>query len=119
MQKENISHQTISLLAYENEARSSIRLNLQIPLFVRARDAEGESFLELAKTLNISATGTLVASPRPLNPGLLVTLTVPAPSLTTSALLPAGMPPIHGKVTRQQEVGDVFVIGVEFTTPIG
>jgi hypothetical protein len=33
--------------------------------------------------------------------------------------LPAGMPPIHGKVTRQQEVGDVFVIGVEFTTPIG
>jgi hypothetical protein len=117
MHKEN--SQSIAVLPYENEARLAVRLNLQVPLFIRSRDAQGEPFLELGKTLDISATGACIACPRPLNPGSVLTLTVPAPSLTSSPLVPAGMPPIQCKVTRQQEAGDVFVIGVEFTKSIG
>jgi hypothetical protein len=119
MQKEDIFPQPIAVLPFENEGRRSVRLSLQVPLFIRARDSQGEPFLELAKTLDISATGACIASARPLSAGSLLTITIPAPSLTSSALVPAGMPPIQCKVTRQKEAGDVFIIGVKFTQPIG
>jgi hypothetical protein len=118
MPKENILPQSVVVLGLESEARRSSRLKLQIPMFIRARDSQGEQFLELAKTLDISATGARIACPRPLNPGSLLTVTIPAPSLTSSALVPAGMPPIQCRVTRQQDAGDTFLIAVEFTNPI-
>jgi len=116
---ENILPQPVAVLPLKDEGRRVGRLNLQIPLFIRARDAQGEQFLELAKTLDISATGACIACPCSLRPGSLITVTVPAPSITSSALIPAGMPPIPCRVTRQQETGDVFLIGVEFIKPIG
>ena len=103
----------------KEEGRSAGRLSLQVPLFIRARDGQGEQFLELAKTLDISATGACIACSRPLNPGSLLTITIPAPSITSSALIPAGMPPIRCKVTRRKEAGDIFILGVEFLKPIG
>ena len=39
--------------------RRSPRIRLQVPVFVRAADASGTEFIELTKTLNISATGCL------------------------------------------------------------
>jgi hypothetical protein len=116
---ENILPQPMVVPPPKAEARRATRLNLQIPLFIRSRDVHGEPLLELAKTIDISATGARIACPRPLNPGSLLTITVPAPSITSSALVPAGMPPIQCKVKRQQEAGDAFMIGVEFTHPIG
>jgi hypothetical protein len=102
-----------------DESRRFQRINLQVPLFVRGKDAHGEQFLELAKTLDISALGAFITCPRPLVVGEVVTLTIPAPSITSSALVPAGMPPIQGRVKRQQEAGDVHLVGVEFLKPIG
>jgi len=119
MPKENLLPRHVEILPLENEARRATRLRLQIPLFIRGRDAQGEAFLELAKTLDISATGACIACPRPLNTGCAVTLTIPAPSITSSALVPAGMAPIQCRVTRQHEAGDAFVIGVDFKEPIG
>ncbi len=75
--------------------------------------------MELAKTLNISAVGALITSPRSLEVNDYVTLTIPAPSITSSALIPAGMPPIQARVKRAQEAGDVYLVGVEFLKPIG
>jgi hypothetical protein len=49
----------------------------------------------------------------------IIALTIPAPSITSSALVPSGMPPIQAKVKRQQEAGDVHLVGVEFLKPIG
>jgi hypothetical protein len=119
MPKENISARSVVVLPLKGEARGAVRLKLQIPLFIRAREVNGEQLLELAKTLDISATGACIACPHALSPGSRLTITVPAPSITSSALLPAGMPPIQCKVTRQQKAGDIFLLGVEFTKPIG
>ena len=101
------------------ERRRFRRINLQIPLFIRGKDSHGEQFLELAKTLDISGLGACIASPRGLAVADYVTLTIPAPSITSSALVPNGMPPIQARVRRQQEMGDVFLLGVEFLKPLG
>ena len=102
-----------------DEHRGFQRVHLQVPLFIRGKDARGEKFLELAKSLDISALGALITCPRSLAIGEVVTLTIPAPSITSSALVPAGMPPIQARVKRQQEAGDVHLVGVEFLKPIG
>jgi hypothetical protein len=117
--KEGTVHQKISVSPVFEERRRHQRIGLQIPLFVRGRDAYGEQLLELAKTLDISANGAFLTCPRPLAVNDVVTLTIPAPSITSSALVPAGMAPIQARVKRQQEAGDVHLVGVEFLKPIG
>jgi hypothetical protein len=117
--KENAVHSRLPLRRVSEESRRYHRINLQVPLFVRGRDAYGEQFLELAKTLNISAQGALLTCQRSLVINETITLTIPAPSLTSSALVPAGMAPIQARVKRQKEAGDVHLVGVEFLKPIG
>lgn len=117
--KENALHQKLAMASLYDERRRFQRIRLQVPLFVRGRDAYGEQFLELAKTLDISGLGALVTCPRPLAVNDVITLTIPAPSITSSALVPAGMPPIQARVRRQQEAGDVHLVGLEFLKPIG
>jgi hypothetical protein len=111
--------QRIDVPQSAEQHRRSSRIQLQVPLFVRGHDAHGENFLELAKTLNISAIGALVACNRSLKEGESIILTIPAPSITSSTLIPAGMPPIQARVRRQQEAGDFHLVGVEFSKPIG
>jgi hypothetical protein len=117
--RENVLHRKSSVATAYEERRRSQRIHLQVPLFIRGRDFQGEQFLELAKTLDISALGAFITCPRALSISEVVTLTIPAPSITSSALVPAGMPPIQARVKRQQEAGDVHLIGVEFLKPIG
>jgi hypothetical protein len=113
-----IEHRMVPLNFYE-ERRCSQRLHLQVPLFIRGTDAYRDQFMELAKTLDVSALGAFITCPRPLAVNDIVTLTIPAPSITSSALVPAGMPPVQARVKRQHEAGDVYLIGVEFLKPIG
>jgi len=75
--------------------------------------------MELAKTLDISGIGAFIACPRSLPIHEVITLTIPAPSIISSGLVPAGMPPIQARVKRQQEAGEVHLVGVEFLKPIG
>jgi hypothetical protein len=117
--RENVAHHKLGMTPSYDERRRFQRIHLQVPLFIRGKDAYGEQFLELAKTLDISALGAFITSPRPLAINDVVTLTIPAPSITSSALVPAGMPPIQARVKRQQEAGDVHLVGVEFLKPIG
>lgn len=112
------TNSTHSRVPPEDERRRHQRLCLQFPLFIRVREPQGRQFVELGKTLNISACGSLLTCPRSLAVGEMVTLTIPAPSITSSALVPAGMSPILAKVTRQQEAGDVYLVSVEFMKPI-
>jgi hypothetical protein len=102
-----------------DELRRFPRIRLQVPLFIRGKNHLGEQFMELAKTLNISALGAFITSPRSLPIDGLITLTIPAPSMSSSALVPAGMLPIQAKVRRQQGAGDVYLVGVEFLKSIG
>ena len=90
------------------------RIRLQIPVFLRAQDASGVDFVELTKTVNISASGSCIASTHILRPDQVVHLTIPTPSPASSGLVPNETPPITAKVLRQQAAGDLRLFGIEF-----
>ena len=98
--------------------RRSARLRLQVPVFVRGTDASGAEFIELTKTLNISATGACIASTHILRPDQIVHLTIPAPSPASSSLVPSETPPITAKVLRQNTMGEIRLFGLEFLRPL-
>jgi PilZ domain len=95
------------------ERRRSQRIHLQIPMFVRGVDAAGSEFLDLTKTLDISANGAYLASPRLLNNNQLLNLTIPAPPSPTSTM-PSETPPIQARVRRHCASQGVHLLGVEF-----
>ena len=96
------------------ERRRSQRIHVQIPIFVRGTDAAGLEFLDLTKTLDISATGAYLASPRAIRTNQVVNLTIPAP-LFSSAGLPAETPPIQARVRRHRTTEGIHLLGVEFS----
>ncbi len=97
------------------ERRRSPRIHVQIPMFLRGIDASGAEFLDLIKTLDISATGAYLASPRLLRADRILLLTIPAPSpFDSTGTVPSETPPIQARVRRQSRAGDIHLIGVEF-----
>jgi len=95
------------------ERRRSPRIRVQIPMFVRGVDSTGADILDLTKTLDISATGAILASSRVFRTDQVLNLTIPAPP-SPSDLLPAETPPIRAWVRRQGMAGDLHLLGVEF-----
>lgn len=106
------------VLANPAERRRSARLRLQMPMFLRGVGAKGDEYIELAKTLDISATGAYLACPRPLRVNDVVSLTIPAPPPSYSGSVPVATPPIQGKVRRLETAGDVQLAGIEFFRPL-
>lgn len=100
------------------EQRRHARLRLQIPVFVRATDVYGEEFLELAKILDVSAVGALLAIARPLRVDDIVHLTIPSPSISNSGLIPTSTDPIGARVRREAQAGDIHLAGLEFLRPL-
>lgn len=100
------------------QRRRFSRIRLQVPIFLRGTDASGTEFVELTKTLNISATGACIASARMLRPDQIVSLTVPAPSPVSSGTVPNETPPITAKVLRQDLAGEMRLYGLEFLRPL-
>ncbi len=100
------------------DRRRSPRLRLQVPIFVRGLDVYGDEFLDLTKTLNISAVGACLASPRALRPDQLVSLRIPAPSPSSAGVVPEASPPISARVVRENPVGDIHMVAVEFARPL-
>lgn len=100
--------------------RTSPRIRLQVPVFLRGTDVSGVEFIELTKTLNISATGACIASTHILRPDRTVHLTIPTPgsSPSSSSLIPSETPPIVAKVLRQESAGQMRLFGVEFIHPL-
>lgn len=70
--------------------------------------------MDLTKTLDISATGAFLASPRMLKAEHLINLTIPAPSPSSSGSVPPETPPIQARIRRQEAAGDVHLLAVEF-----
>jgi hypothetical protein len=97
-----------------SQRRRSPRIRLQVPVFVRGTDSSGTEFIELTKTLNISATGACIASTHILRPDQLIHLTIPAPSPASSSVVPNETPPITAKVLRQDTAGEMRLFGLEF-----
>jgi PilZ domain len=101
-----------------SKQRRSPRIRLQVPVFLRGQDASGVDFVELTKTLNISAFGACIASTHILRPDQIVHLTIPTPSPASSGLVPNETPPITAKILRQQSAGELRLFGVEFVRPL-
>lgn len=87
-------------------------------MFVRGVDVNGNEFLDLGKTLNISAVGACVALSRPVRVNEIISLTVPAPPPVTSGVIPPSTPPIQARVRRQQSAGSLQLLGAEFLKPL-
>jgi hypothetical protein len=101
------------------QRRRSERIRLQIPVFLRGVDTSGVEFIELTKTLNISATGACIASTHILRPDQVVSVTVPAPSpSSSSSVVPNETPPISAKILRQAVAGDIRLFALEFLRPL-
>ena len=98
--------------------RRSPRIRLQVPVFVRGTDASGSEFIELTKTLDISAFGACIACQHVLLVKQTIHLTIPAPSLVSPSLVPSETPPILARVLRQNMVGDARLFGLEFLHPL-
>jgi hypothetical protein len=75
-------------------------------------------FIELTKTLNISATGACITSTHFLRPDQTVHLTIPAPSPASSSLIPSETPSIVAKVRRLGLLGELRLFGLEFLHPL-
>ena len=99
------------------QRRQSPRIRLQVPVFLRGVDTSGVEFIELTKTLNISATGACIASTHYLRPDQIVSITVPAPS-PSSSVVPNETPPISARILRQSVAGDIRLFGLEFLRPL-
>jgi hypothetical protein len=80
-------------------------------------DAQGSGFIELTKTLNISATGACIASSHLLQLEQVIQLTIPTPS-PSSDMVPHETPPISARVRRQESAGDLRIFGLEFLRPL-
>jgi len=89
-----------------------------VPVFVRGVEVGGADFVELTKTLNISASGACIVSTHAMRPDQMVQLTFPAPSSVFSSTIPAETPPIPARVKRQEPSGELRLIGVEFLRPL-
>ena len=100
------------------QARACSRIRIQVPVFLRGSDPTGSEFIELTKTLNISSRGACIASCHLLRLGQTVHLTIPAPSASSSSLVPNETPPIIARVRRQEILGDMRVFGLEFLRPL-
>jgi hypothetical protein len=101
-----------------SSTRRSPRIRLQVPVFLRGTDVSGAEFIELTKTLNISANGACIASTHILRPEQTVHLTIPTPGAATSSLVPSETPPIVAKVLRQGSAGEMRLFGLEFLRPL-
>jgi c-di-GMP-binding flagellar brake protein YcgR len=101
------------------QRRRSPRISLQVPVFLRGVDSSGVEFIELTKTLNISATGACIASTHYLRHHQVVSITVPAPSPhSSSSVVPNETPPISAKIVRQSVAGDIRLFALEFSRPL-
>jgi len=100
------------------QTRACPRIRIQVPIFLRATDPSGAEFVELTKTLNISARGACIASTHILRINQTVNLTIPAPSASSSSLIPSETPPIAAKVRRNEVLGDMRLFGLEFLRPL-
>jgi hypothetical protein len=114
----SLQHMKDRQRAETSQARSCSRIRIQVPVFLRALDSAGSEFMELTKTLNISARGACIASSHFLRLGQTVHLTIPAPSASSSSLVPNETPPITARVRRQEILGDIRVFGLEFLRPL-
>ena len=100
------------------DARSSVRLQLAIPVFVRSRDGEGKDSLEFATALNISAGGALVIVRRSLPKSALISLEIPSVPIGPSKGLPTTSRVLRARAVWVAHLDGYHLLGLKFARPL-
>ena len=100
-----------------NDKRRWQRLSLNIPVYARGQDENGEEFLEFTTILDISAGGALLLTRRSLSPSTQVSLrlmSVPLLETAPEAHLLGSLRAREARVVRAQASGKHHLSGLEF-----
>lgn len=100
------------------ERRHAPRLPLAIPIFARGVDDRGKEFLEFTTTLNISASGVLVAMRRSLPPDSKVVLEIPAAPMPKVATPPEFVRSLQAHVVRVTLSAPSYLWALQFNEPL-
>lgn len=100
------------------ERRLSQRLPLAVPIFARGVDESGKEFLEFTSTLNISASGALLAMRRYLAPDTAITLEIPAAPLPRLSTRPRMIRTLEAHVVRVIKCEPSYLWALNFSSPI-
>ncbi len=63
----------------EVDRRSHYRLPIRVPIFIKGTDSQGDQFLELTHTVNVSASGACFLCERELRVSSNLLVSIPAP----------------------------------------
>lgn len=100
------------------ERRTWTRLPLLIPLFVRTRNRSGKGFLEFVTTLNISASGALVAIRGSLRQAAQVSLEIPKAPLPSSIRIKGTSRQLRAKIERVTHKDGYNLVALRFMRPL-
>ena len=100
------------------EQRKWARLQLAIPVFLRARDDNGKDFLEFATALNVSAGGALVVMRRSLPKSAAVSLEIPSAPIGPSRGLKKLPRIMHAKTIWVTHLDEQHLLGLKFARPL-
>lgn len=102
----------------KKEKRKWARLQLAIPVFVRAKDDSGKESLEFATAVNISAGGALVVVRRALAKSSPISLEIPSAPLGPSHGLSRSSRVIRARTIWVTHLNDYHLLGLKFARPL-
>lgn len=102
----------------ESDRRKWERLPLPVPIFVRGKDSNGESFLELTVAENIGGGGLVFASNRSLPRSARLTLQIPSVPWLEKVGRANSTQPLKGHVIRTTCAKDVKHYAFQFKRPL-
>ena len=103
----------------KKDERRSTRLQLAIPVFVRARDGAGKDSLEFATAINISAGGALVVVRRSLPKSTVVSLEIPSAPIGPFQGIRTSSRVMQAKAVWVAHLDDHHLLGLKFARPLG
>ena len=103
-----------SQLIEERKNAKWARLQLAIPVFIRARDGSGKDSLEFATAINISAGGALVVVRRSLPKSALVSLEIPSAPIGPANGLKTSSRIMQAKAVWVTHLDDYHLLGLKF-----
>jgi PilZ domain len=101
------------------ERRQWDRLQLAVPVFVRAKDDTGKECLEFATATNVGAGGALVVSRRALPLAAPVLLEIPSAPFGPVAGLPRSNRSMRAKIVWVSHLNSYHLLGLRFSKPLG
>ncbi|MGB8011204.1 MAG: PilZ domain-containing protein [Terriglobales bacterium] len=102
----------------KKEERKWARLQLAIPVFVRARDESGRDSLEFATAINISPGGAMVVVRRSLPKSAVVSLEIPSAPIGPANGLKTASRIMQAKAVWVTHLDAHHLLGLKFDRPL-